>query len=205
MLVAHVIDPKPGERIMDMCSAPGGKTTHIAELMGNVGEIVARDIHQHKLRLVEESCKRLGVNIVKTEIYDATHLDENSLEKYDKILLDAPCSGLGVIRRKPDLRWKKESDNFIELSKLQKEMLEVASKYVKPGGTLIYSTCTINKTENIMVVRDFLSNNHQFHLESIAGQIPESLETEKAKEGYLELFPNTHGTDGFFIAKIRKR
>jgi 16S rRNA (cytosine967-C5)-methyltransferase len=84
-------------------------------------------------------------------------------------------------------------------------MLEVASKYVKPGGTLIYSTCTINKTENIMVVQDFLTNNHQFHLESIAGQIPESLESGKAKEGYLELFPNTHGTDGFFIAKIGKR
>lgn len=205
MLVAHIIDPKQGERILDICSAPGGKTTHIAELMGNVGEIVARDIHQHKLRLVEESCKRLGVNIVKTEIYDATHLDENSIEKYDKVLLDAPCSGLGVIRRKPDLRWKKESDNFKELSKLQKEMLEVASKYVKQGGTLIYSTCTINKTENIMVVQDFLSNNQQFHLESLSGQIPKSLESEKAKEGYLELFPNTHGTDGFFIAKIGKR
>lgn len=205
MLVAHVVDPKPGEAVLDMCSAPGGKTTHMAELMGNEGMIVARDIHQHKLTLVEESCNRLGVNIVKTELYNATHLDRNSLERFDRVLLDAPCSGLGVIRRKPDLRWKKEPDNFRELAKLQKEMLELASKYVKPGGTLIYSTCTINKTENIMVVRDFLSGHQQFQLEDISGLIPESLISEKAHEGYLELFPNTHGTDGFFIARIGKR
>jgi 16S rRNA (cytosine967-C5)-methyltransferase len=205
MLVAHVTDPRPGERILDMCSAPGGKTTHIAELMENKGEIVARDIHQHKLRLVEESCRRLGISIVKTELYNATQFDEKALEKFDRVLLDAPCSGLGVIRRKPDLRWKKEPDNFKELSKLQKEMLGLASRYVKPGGTLIYSTCTINKTENILVVRDFLANNPQFHLESLAGFIPEELMSEQAREGYLELFPNTHGTDGFFIAKIGKR
>lgn len=205
MLVARITDPKPGEMILDMCSAPGGKTTHMAELMGNKGEIVARDIHQHKLRLVEESCSRLGVNIVKTELYNATNLDGSSLEKFDRVLLDAPCSGLGVIRRKPDLRWKKEQDNFKELSKLQKEMLERASQYVKQGGTLIYSTCTINKTENITVVKDFLANHPEFHLESLSGLIPESLMSEKAREGYLELFPNTHGTDGFFIARIGKR
>ncbi|KUO70061.1 MAG: 16S rRNA methyltransferase [Clostridia bacterium BRH_c25] len=205
MLVAHIIDPKPGEIILDMCSAPGGKTTHIAELMGNEGEIVARDVHQHKLRLVEESCVRLGVNIVRTELYNATDLDEDSLEKFDKVLLDAPCSGLGVIRRKPDLRWKKEPDNFKELAKLQREMLEIASKYVKYGGTLIYSTCTINKTENIMVVKDFLSRNQQFRLESLIGRLPESLICESAEEGYLELFPNTNGMDGFFIARIGKR
>lgn len=205
MLVAHIIDPKPGEVILDMCSAPGGKTTHIAELMGNQGEIVARDVHKHKLKLVLDSCSRLGVSIVRTELYNATLLDEGSLEKFDKVLLDAPCSGLGVIRRKPDLRWKKEPDNFRELAKLQREMLELASKYVKPGGVLVYSTCTINKTENIEVVKDFLSKNQQFHLESLIDQIPEGLVCESAQEGYLELFPNTHRTDGFFIAKIRKR
>lgn len=205
MLVAHIIDPKPGEVILDMCSAPGGKTTHIAELMENQGEIVARDVHKHKLKLVLENCSRLGVSIVRTELYNATLLDEGSLEKFDKVLLDAPCSGLGVIRRKPDLRWKKEPDNFRELAKLQREMLELASKYVKPGGVLVYSTCTINKTENIEVVKDFLSKNQQFHLESLIDQIPEGLVCESAQEGYLELFPNTHRTDGFFIAKIRKR
>lgn len=204
MLVAHIVDPKAGERILDMCSAPGGKTTHIGELMGNQGEIVARDIHSHKLKLVEENCGRLGVSIVRAELYNATLLDEGSINKFDKVLLDAPCSGLGVMRRKPDLRWKKEPDNFKELSKLQKEMLQVASQYVKPGGALIYSTCTINKTENIEVVKDFLSNNQKFQLESIKGEIPESLVCDSAHKGYLELFPNTNGTDGFFIAKMKR-
>jgi len=205
MLVAHITDPKPGEVILDMCSAPGGKTTHIGELMKNEGEIIARDVHMHKLKLVEENCARLGINIVKTELYNATLLDGGSIEKFDKVLLDAPCSGLGVIRRKPDLRWKKEPDNFRELAKLQKNMLELASKYVKPGGKLIYSTCTVNKTENIEVVKDFLFRNRQFKMKSLIDLIPEELACESAKEGYLELFPSTHGTDGFFIIKMEKR
>jgi 16S rRNA (cytosine967-C5)-methyltransferase len=205
MLVAHILDPKAGERVLDMCSAPGGKSTHIAELMGNQGEIVARDIHQHKLKLVEENCRRLGVSIVRTELYDAMRLDEGSIEKYDKVLLDAPCSGLGVIRRKPDLRWKKKPDNFRELAGLQREMLQLASQYVKPGGVLVYSTCTVNETENTGVVKDFLSRSKNFMLESIKGYLPENLLCDSAQEGYLELFPNTHGTDGFFIARMRKR
>jgi len=205
MLVAHVVDPRPGEAVLDMCSAPGGKTTHLAELMENKGEIAARDIYPHKLKLVEENCGRLGISIVRTELYNARELDESALERFDRVLLDAPCSGLGVIRRKPDLRWKKEPDNFRELSSLQKEMLELASKYVKPGGALIYSTCTINKTENIMVVRDFLTRNPGFNLAGLDGLIPAELMTEQSREGYLELFPNTHGTDGFFIAKMEKR
>jgi 16S rRNA (cytosine967-C5)-methyltransferase len=205
MLVAHVADPQTGERILDMCSAPGGKTTHIAELMENRGEIVARDIHKNKLKLVEENCSRLGVNIVRTELYDAMQMDDASLESFDKVLLDAPCSGLGVIRRKPDLRWKKEPDNFRELAKLQRKMLELASKYVKHGGILIYSTCTINKTENIQLIEDFLSGSEDFKLESITGKIPGNLVCESANKGYLELFPNTHGTDGFFIARLVKR
>jgi len=205
MLVAHVMAPKAGDRILDMCSAPGGKTTHIAELMDNQGEIVARDIHAHKLKLVDESCRRLGISIVKTELFNAMELDKVSLEKFDKVLLDAPCSGLGVMRRKPDLRWKKEPDNFRELAKLQRDMLELAARYVKAGGVLIYSTCTINRTENIDVVMDFLAVNSNFHLESIIGEIPDNLVGESASKGYLELFPNTHGTDGFFIARMEKR
>ena len=205
MLVAHIADPKPGEMILDMCSAPGGKTAHMAELMGNTGEIVARDIYKHKLKLVQENCGRLGVSIVRTELYDALNMDTGSIEKCDRVLLDAPCSGLGVIRRKPDLRWKKEPEDFRELIKLQKKMLNLASKYVKPGGKLIYSTCTINKEESIEIVRDFLSKNRQFELKSLKGLIPESLVCRNSHEGYLELFPNIHGTDGFFIAGIEKR
>jgi 16S rRNA (cytosine967-C5)-methyltransferase len=205
MLVAHVMNPEPGDRILDMCSAPGGKTTHIAELMSNQGEIVARDIHRHKLKLVEESCRRLGITIVRTEPYNAMELDEASLESFDKVLLDAPCSGLGVMRRKPDLRWKKEADDFVELAKLQKSMLELGARYVKPGGVLLYSTCTINKSENIEVVKAFLNGSTDFQLESIEGKIPDNLVSSSAAQGYLELYPNTHGTDGFFIARMRKR
>jgi 16S rRNA (cytosine967-C5)-methyltransferase len=173
--------------------------------MGNNGRIVARDIHPHKLKLVEENCKRLGVKIVETELFDATKLDEGSISRFDRVLLDAPCSGQGVIRRKPDLRWKKEPDNFMELYVLQGKMLDLASKYVKPGGKLIYSTCTINRMENMSVVKNFLSAHPEYELESLEGLIPEALVSENAKSGWLELFPNTHGTDGFFIARIGKR
>lgn len=205
MLVAHVMEPEAGDRILDMCSAPGGKTTHIAELMSNQGEIVARDIHRHKLQLVEESCRRLGITIVRTELYNAMELDDASLERFDKVLLDAPCSGLGVMRRKPDLRWKKEPDDFGELAKLQQAMLKLAARYVKPGGILVYSTCTINRSENIDVVKAFLRDSGDFQLESIEGKIPDILVSKSTSQGYLELFPNTHGTDGFFIARMRKR
>lgn len=205
MLVAHVAAPRPGERVLDVCSAPGGKTTHMAEIMGNEGEIVARDIHPHKLKLIDENCRRLGISIVKTELYDAKKLDAASIGKFDKVLLDAPCSGLGVIRRKPDLRWKKTPDNFYELAKSQKEMLGIAAQYVAEGGVLVYSTCTINKTENIDVVRDFLSKSSDFETESIKEHIPKKLYNKSTEDGYLELYPNISGTDGFFIAKLRKR
>lgn len=205
MLVAHVVAPRPGERVLDVCSAPGGKTTHMAELMGNNGEIVARDIHPHKLKLISENCDRLGISIVSPEIFDAKTLDDTSRGKFDRVLLDAPCSGLGVIRRKPDLRWKKNPDNFDELAKMQKEMLAVAAQYVAAGGVLVYSTCTINKTENIEVIRDFLSKNGDYTTESIKEYIPHELHNASTEEGYLELFPNISGTDGFFIARMRKR
>jgi len=205
MLVAHIVEPKPGDKVLDICSAPGGKTTHMAELMDNKGEIVARDVYGHKLRLVEENCARLGISIVRTELFDAMVKDQGSIGKYDRVLLDAPCSGFGVIRRKPDLRWKKDPKNLKELVDMQKRILELASGYVKPGGKLIYSTCTINRAENLDVVKDFLSNNPQFHMESIMGLVPEKLENDSAHMGYLELYPNVHGTDGFFIAKMGKR
>ncbi len=205
MLVGHVINPKPGDTILDMCSAPGGKATHLAELMNNTGTIIARDVHQHKLRLIDESCKRLGISIIKTELYDAKKLDETLVGKVDKVLLDAPCSGLGVIRRKPDLRYKKKQDNFSELSKLQLEILEKAGRYVKPEGVLIYSTCTINKDENINVVNSFITSNKEFYLESIEGLLPDKLKVQGAERGYIELYPNINHTDGFFIARLRRK
>lgn len=205
MLIGRILDPKPGELIVDVCSAPGGKTTHAAELMGNKGIIIARDIHKHKLDLIQQTCDRLGIDIVKTQLFNAKDLDETLVDKADRVLLDAPCSGLGVMRRKPDLRWKKSPENFEELAKLQLQILNTASKYVKPQGVLIYSTCTINRSENIEVLEGFLKDNDEFYLEDLTGLVAENLESDTKSKGYIEIFPHIHGIDGFFIARLKRR
>lgn len=205
MLAVHVLDPKPGELIIDVCSAPGGKATHAAELMDNQGKIFARDIHQHKLDLIQQSCDRLGITIIETQLFNAKDVDETMLSTADRVLLDAPCSGLGVLRRKPDLKWKKTADNFQELAVLQLELLAKAAAYVKPQGVLVYSTCTINKSENVEVVQSFLKDNKDFYLEDLTPYLPNQLEAKTKSEGYIEIFPNIHGIDGFFIARLRRR
>lgn len=205
MLAGHALNPQPGDFIIDICSAPGGKTTHAAELMNNKGKIIARDIHEHKLDLIQQSCKRLGINIVETELFNAKELDRKLVGKADKVILDAPCSGLGVLRRKPDLKWKKTPDNFDELSKLQQQILSKAAEYVKSKGVLLYSTCTINKSENIKVVEAFLKSREDFYLEDLSQLLPDNLESETKTKGYVEIFPNIHGIDGFFIARLRRR
>ncbi len=205
MLVGHVLDPQSGELIIDVCSAPGGKSTHAAELMQNQGEIIARDVHEHKLELIKQSCKRLGIHIVKPELFDAKELDHKLVGKADRVLVDAPCSGLGVLRRKADLKWKKNPDNFEELSKLQLQILSKSAEYVKPKGVLIYSTCTINKSENLKVVEAFLKSREDFILEDISPLLPENLASDTKSKGYAEIFPNIHHIDGFFIARLRRR
>ena len=205
MLAAKILDPKPGELIIDVCSAPGGKATHMAELMKNEGKILARDVHDHKLRLISQSCKRLGITIVEPQLYNAKSLDGALVQKADRVMVDAPCSGLGVIRRKPDMRWKKEPDDFRELMRIQTSIMETSSRYVKKGGVLIYSTCTLNKNENLGVVESFLNKTSGFYLEDISKLLPEHLEVKTAPQGYLELYPNIHGTDGFFIARLKRR
>jgi 16S rRNA (cytosine967-C5)-methyltransferase len=205
MLVGRVLDPKPGDLVLDICSAPGGKATHAAELMEDKGKIIARDVYQHKLDLIQQSCKRLGISIVETEIFDAKELDRKLMGKVDKVLLDAPCSGLGVLRRKPDMKLKKTPDNFDELNKLQQQMINKAAEYVKPQGVLVYSTCTINKIENIKVVEAFLKNREDFYLEDLSSYLPENLEVNTKTKGYVEIFPNIHGIDGFFIARLRRK
>lgn len=205
MLIGRVLDPQPGELIMDLCSAPGGKATHAAELMNNTGRIIARDVFQHKLELIEQSCKRLGISIVETQLKDAKELDPVFVGKADRVILDAPCSGLGVLRRKPDLRWKKTPDNFAELAKLQLQMLSKAAEYVKPKGVLVYSTCTVNNSENIDVINAFLKNREDFYLEDLSELLPKNLESQSKSLGYAEIFPNIHDIDGFFIARLRRR
>ena len=143
MLVAHVLDPQPNEFIIDTCSAPGGKTTHIAALMQNKGTIIAGDIYEHKLKLIKENAERLGIDIIKTQLLDARKVGDLYTLKADRVLVDAPCSGLGVLRRKPDSRWNKTEELLGELPPLQLEILHSAARAVKTGGVLVYSTCTI--------------------------------------------------------------
>ncbi|HHV96081.1 MAG TPA: 16S rRNA (cytosine(967)-C(5))-methyltransferase RsmB [Clostridiaceae bacterium] len=210
MLVSRVLDPKPGELVIDVCSAPGGKTANIVQLMGNQGAVIARDIHPHKVKLVSDTANRLGLKIVKTELHDATITDPSYIRKVDRVLVDAPCTGLGIIRRKPDIKWSRTEKDAEELSELQLKILTASSKYVKENGVLVYSTCTIEPLENIEVVNKFLTLDNNFKLEGFENLLPESILNEiptikeTAGKGYVQLYPNTNGLDGFFIAKMRR-
>lgn len=216
MLASVLANPKPGDMVIDVCSAPGGKATHIAELMGNKGLVHARDISENKLKIVEENIKRLGAGIINLKLYDAISFDTEIGECADVVLVDAPCSGLGIIRRKPDIKYNKSEEELIELSMLQKQILETSSKYVKKGGTLLYSTCTINSDENEDVINWFLSKNPEFKLASDIEEINqktinkmESILNKTGldlilKKSMITLYPHVHGTDGFFMAKMIK-
>lgn len=187
MLVAEKLDPKHGEIIMDMCAAPGGKTTAIAERMNNTGKIIASDIYRRKLDLIDKEARRLGITNIETRSWDATRVDSSMIHKADRVLVDVPCSGLGVIRRKPEIKYKSLSEDLELLPKKQLAILSASSNYVKPGGTLLYSTCTINPKENEKVTEIFLKKNTSF----------------KRVERTV-LFPNVNGTDGFYICVMRK-
>jgi len=202
MLASIVLDPKEGELIIDICSAPGGKASHIAQLMNNKGTIVARDIHPHKLKLIENTAARLGIDIIKTEMFDACQLDEKMLGKADKVLVDAPCSGLGIIRKKPDIKYSNTLNELDELISLQRKILYNAAQYLKVGGCLIYSTCTLHPEENLDNVLAFLSENNQFKLIGFEELLPKNLNINSSREGYIQIYPNINQTDGFFISKI---
>lgn len=204
MLAAIVLDPQPGELVLDVCSAPGGKTTHMAQQMKNSGKIIARDIHTHKLKLIQDTCIRLGIKIVETEQFDACELDEKMLGKADRVLVDAPCSGLGIIRKKPDIKYSRHFEQQKELVALQRRILKNAAAYVKPGGCLIYSTCTTQPEENLENIKWFLEENKQFKLVGFKDLLPEKLEGITSKDGFIQLYPNIHQTDGFFISKISR-
>ena len=201
MLVAHIVAPEPGDFVLDACSAPGGKTTHLAALMGDVGRIVALDIHEHKIRRLEENCKRLGITSVEPMLLDAREAGRHFAGQADCVLVDAPCSGLGVLRRKPDARWRKTPAELLALPILQKEILESAAGAVKPGGVLVYSTCTITRAENEEIIEAFLKDHEVFSLETAGEFLP----LQKRREKMIQLYPQRDGTDGFFIARMKRR
>lgn len=205
MMVGQILDPKPGQLFIDVCSAPGGKATHIAQLMQNKGQVIARDVHEHKIKLIKEAALRLGIDIINAEVFDALEQDLSLTGKADGVLVDAPCTGFGIIRRKPDIKWTRNINDLDEIVKLQEKILNTASGYVKAGGVLVYSTCTIEPKENEELVKRFLRDNKEFELEDISALLPDGLVKDSAKEGYIQLYPNIDGIDGFFISKMRKR
>ncbi len=199
MLVGRVIAPQPGENVIDLCSAPGGKTTHMAQLMGNKGSILAGDIHEHKLKLIEDNAARLGINIIKPQLMDATVFMPELESSADKVLVDAPCSGLGVLRRRAEARWRKKKADLKIFPPLQLQILNNAAKYVKKGGLLVYSTCTIETAENHYLVKAFLDANSEW--EYAGFKHPVSGETVKE----LQLLPQVDGIDGFYICALKRK
>jgi 16S rRNA (cytosine967-C5)-methyltransferase len=201
-MIARLLDPMPGERILDVCSGAGVKTTHLAEIMGNRGRIVALDVHEGKLRALKGLAGRLEAAIIETLAGDARADQGDAFrEAFDRVLVDAPCSGLGTLRRNPEIKWRLTPGDMRTFPPLQKEILGRSAFYLKRGGVLVYSTCTIAEEENEKVVRDFLAGNKGFRMIRppvfIDGRLID-------REGFFRTFPHRHGTDGFFAALLMK-
>ncbi len=207
-LTAEILSPEENEIILDACAAPGGKTTYMAELMKNKGEIIAWDIHKHRVDLIKENASRLGIDIIKAETQDSTKFNPKYENYFDKILLDVPCLGIGVIKRKPDIKWQKSDKDIQEIVDLQLKILENISRYLKPGGFLVYSTCSILKEENEEQIEKFLEKHSEYERVSIdeintLGNI-EDIKKKFTKNGYFKIEPD-ESKDGFFIEKLRKK
>ena len=196
MLACHAVGVAPGMRVLDACAAPGGKTAYLSALMQGEGEIVACELHPHRTELMQRTLERLNVKNATALTLDAGETNPAFIDGFDAVLIDAPCSGLGVTG-KPDIRLAKREEDIQVLTEVQKRILWTCSAYVKPGGALVYATCTVNKRENEMQMDAFLAAHADFYLEALEPYIPEG--------GSLQLFPHVHGTEGFFIARVRRR
>ena len=201
MIPAAVLSPKEGEAVPDMCAAPGSKTTQMAEIMKNSGTIDAWDLYPHKISLIKNNAKKLGISIIHAGARDSAKPFPALHGKYDKVLLDAPCSGLGVLSHKPEIRWHRREEDLKAFPPLQEKLLSCAASYVKEGGTLVYSTCTLNPAENEEMVRQFLRDHPHFKPLDFT-----LYEGKTSKEGMMIILPYDIQSDGFFIAKmLRKR
>jgi 16S rRNA (cytosine967-C5)-methyltransferase len=185
MLVARVLDPQPGERVLDLCAAPGGKTTHLFALMGGEGELTAVEVHPGRARALQETCELMGAQAVQVVNADARSFSSD--QPFDRVLVDPPCSGLGTLQSRPDLRWQPRRGDVGELAGKQAELLRAAASQLKPGGSLVYSVCTVSKAEGEHVVDAFLAERSE----------------DFVSEGHWQLLPSTDGTDGFFLSKLR--
>ncbi|EHI98439.1 sun protein [Clostridium sp. DL-VIII] len=202
MVVAPLLELEEGMKVIDLCSAPGGKTTHIAEMLQNTGKVLAFDIHESKLGLIKENCERLGITNVEINTNDATKLNPELVESSDRILIDVPCSGIGIIRKKPEIKWNKTRSDLREIIPIQREIMENAWQYLRSGGIMVYSTCTLNKEENEENIDWFLSSHKDCSIKKIF--IGNQNNLIYNKNGSLTIMPNEN-MDGFFIAKLEKR
>lgn len=197
-LPSILLNPQPGETVIDLCASPGGKSTHMAEMMQNKGKIIALDKYSHKLNLLKKNSERLGLAIIEPLLGDAAEI---SLEPADKVLLDAPCTGFGVLRKKPDIKWKRDLKDVLQLAEYQYKLITNASRLVKTGGVLVYSTCTTEPEENIELINKFLKENPDFIMDNAEKFVNKSLLNEN---GFIETFPHRHNIDGSFAVRLIK-
>jgi 16S rRNA (cytosine967-C5)-methyltransferase len=192
-------NPKPGMTVVDLCAAPGGKAVHAAELMKNQGSVIALEKHESKLRFIEENAQRSGTSIVTAQQGDAR--EYTSKTPADIVLVDAPCTGMGTLSKKPDIKWRRQIDDIRKMTVTQKAILDHAATLVKQGGHILYSTCTIEPEENIEIVRWFLEKHPEFSLDPAENYLPESV----CKDGCMQTFPHLHRSDGAFAARLVRR
>ena len=204
MLVVQVANPKEGDTVLDVCAAPGGKSLHCAEELKGTGLVIARDLTDYKVGLMQENLERIGYKNMKIQRQDAKVLVEADREKADLVIADLPCSGLGILGKKNDIKYKMSKEQQKQLVELQREILSVVWQYVKPGGTLLYSTCTIHYEEN-EGNRKWLLENFPLEEVSLDDRLPKELWSDTTKEGYLQLLPGIHSCDGFFLAKFKRK
>lgn len=200
MLAGYILSPKKGSMVIDMCAAPGGKSTHMAELMQNRGKILSFDIHEHKIEIINANAERLGIDIINGVCADSTRYYEEYENSADFVLADVPCSGTGIIRRKADIKYKYECVPH----EIQYSIAENAGRYLKVGGEMVYSTCSINHEENEDVINRFLAEHKNFEIVDFYEILPDKLKKETAHKGYITFYPCVDGIDGFFIAKLKK-
>ena len=203
-LISFILDPQPGENILDACAAPGGKAGHIAELMADTGEVVALDVRLKGVKKIEENIKRLGLKSIKTKVLDAAKPLAFEEGEFDRILLDAPCSGTGVLRRHPEGKWQKREEGISELTGRQKTLIDNLSKYLKLGGVMVYSVCSVLKEEGEGVVDAFLASHKDFILEPALPKAADAGERLVCNRGFFKVYSHRYGMDGFFAAKLRK-
>ena len=203
MLASLATGVKRGQQVLDCCAAPGGKTCYMAEMMGGTGRIQAWDVHEHRVALIEAQAKRLGLENIRPMVRDATKPREDLNGTMDAVLLDAPCSGLGFMAQKPDIKLRVKEENLSELTELQAKLLDTVCEYVKPGGTLVYSTCSILKEENELQAERFLARHDEFEEIPLPPSVPEKYRNRGSRG--LQLLEHRDGLEGFYLIRMRRK